>query len=336
MDQSFPSLVDDEALTEDSFWPSFTDILTVIVMIFLMAMLVLLLRNMELISQLQDTMKQKEQVFRQSEQVKQQNISLAARLQQAEAHLHGLREKQQQLTARLDVEVAQQEKLSAHIQAQQARLEQLQQQNSEQESQLQAKDLTIAEQQAYQQRLEGRYALASQSLVEATAKAAANQVQWERAAQHSQELEQHISALKDEQTRQQALMRKELQQWRVQAERNSRDLVQVQDEYSALHARYIRLLRPARSPRNKHVVEVLYDDRDGVRVYGMRDSSNQPWREMAQRTLEEQLAVMKQQYGAQLYVRIIIPDNSPISFNEAWDFTHRMLKRYDYYYQKQR
>ena len=36
----------------ESFWPSFTDIMTVIVMIFLLAMVVLLVRNMELVNEL--------------------------------------------------------------------------------------------------------------------------------------------------------------------------------------------------------------------------------------------------------------------------------------------
>ena len=36
-------------LSSESFWPSFTDIMTVIVMIFLIAMVVLLMRNMELV-----------------------------------------------------------------------------------------------------------------------------------------------------------------------------------------------------------------------------------------------------------------------------------------------
>ena len=36
---------------EDSFWPSFTDVMTVIVMIFLLALVVILMRNMELVRQ---------------------------------------------------------------------------------------------------------------------------------------------------------------------------------------------------------------------------------------------------------------------------------------------
>ena len=41
--------------TEDSVWPSFTDIMTVIVMIFLMALVVILIRNVDLVRQLRQT-----------------------------------------------------------------------------------------------------------------------------------------------------------------------------------------------------------------------------------------------------------------------------------------
>ena len=41
--------------TEDSVWPSFTDIMTVIVMIFLMALGVILIRNVDLVRQLKQT-----------------------------------------------------------------------------------------------------------------------------------------------------------------------------------------------------------------------------------------------------------------------------------------
>ena len=39
--------------TNEGFWPSFTDIMTVIVMIFLLSMVVLQVRNMDLVKQLQ-------------------------------------------------------------------------------------------------------------------------------------------------------------------------------------------------------------------------------------------------------------------------------------------
>jgi hypothetical protein len=58
MDDSFIDLRlnNQSAQGEDSFWPSFTDIMTVIVMIFMLAMVILLLPNMELLSQLRATM----------------------------------------------------------------------------------------------------------------------------------------------------------------------------------------------------------------------------------------------------------------------------------------
>ena len=39
-------------LSSESFWPSFTDIMTVVVMIFLITSVILMVRNMELIDQL--------------------------------------------------------------------------------------------------------------------------------------------------------------------------------------------------------------------------------------------------------------------------------------------
>ena len=42
--------------SDDSVWPSFTDIMTVVVMIFLMALVVILIRNVDLVQQLRATM----------------------------------------------------------------------------------------------------------------------------------------------------------------------------------------------------------------------------------------------------------------------------------------
>jgi hypothetical protein len=45
------------------------------------------------------------------------------------------------------------------------------------------------------------------------------------------------------------------------------------------------------------------------------------------------LKQLKDTYKDILYVKIIIPDNSGLSYNEAWDFMSGMLDKYDYYYQ---
>ena len=51
------------ATNEDSIWPSFTDVMTVIVMIFLLALVIILIRNMELVRQLRTTMAYEQQVL---------------------------------------------------------------------------------------------------------------------------------------------------------------------------------------------------------------------------------------------------------------------------------
>ena len=50
-------------VNEDSVWPSFTDVMTVIVMIFLLALVIILIRNMELVRQLRTTMAYEQQVL---------------------------------------------------------------------------------------------------------------------------------------------------------------------------------------------------------------------------------------------------------------------------------
>ena len=70
--------------TEESFWPSFTDIMSVIVMIFLLAMVILLLKNMELVQQLRTTMAAERQFAQQAQTSAQEKKLLAQRLTSTE------------------------------------------------------------------------------------------------------------------------------------------------------------------------------------------------------------------------------------------------------------
>ena len=49
--------------------------------------------------------------------------------------------------------------------------------------------------------------------------------------------------------------------------------------------------------------------------------------------LEQKLSKLKQSKGKDLYVKIIIPEDSGLTYNEAWSFMRNLLKKYDYYYQ---
>ena len=83
--------------SEESFWPSFTDIMSVIVMIFLLAMVILLLKNMELVQQLRTTMAAERQFAQQARASAQEKKLLAQRLTTTEQELAQLRQQQKQL-----------------------------------------------------------------------------------------------------------------------------------------------------------------------------------------------------------------------------------------------
>jgi septal ring factor EnvC (AmiA/AmiB activator) len=76
---------------EDSFWPSFTDIMTVIVMIFLLAMVILLLRNMELLSQLRATMEAEQEAAELARTTGEEKATLEEKLIAREHELSMLR-----------------------------------------------------------------------------------------------------------------------------------------------------------------------------------------------------------------------------------------------------
>ena len=75
---------------QEGFWPSFTDIMTVVVMIFLIAMVVLLVRNMELVNQLRATMEAERIAAELARATGEEKDSLSSALHRAE-------ERQQQM-----------------------------------------------------------------------------------------------------------------------------------------------------------------------------------------------------------------------------------------------
>ena len=66
--------------TEDSVWPAFTDIMTVVLMIFLISMVAFLIRNAQLVDELQTTLIEKDQLSEEAVLRAQQNNSLQAQL----------------------------------------------------------------------------------------------------------------------------------------------------------------------------------------------------------------------------------------------------------------
>jgi hypothetical protein len=112
-------------------------------------------------------------------------------------------------------------------------------------------------------------------------------------------------------------------------------LLSLQGELESLDKKYQKLLRPARSVKNKYVVTVTYIKRRGRSMYRLRAKPTSDYKNVSRKQLERQLETLKNQHGTNLYVKIIIPENSGLSYNEAWKFTSFIQKSYDYYYQEE-
>ncbi|MDH3694898.1 MAG: hypothetical protein OER96_10045, partial [Gammaproteobacteria bacterium] len=70
--------------SDDSVWPSFTDIMTVIVMIFLMSLVIILIRNVDLVKELRATVEKERETAQIAQSTAVQKVALEERLDQLE------------------------------------------------------------------------------------------------------------------------------------------------------------------------------------------------------------------------------------------------------------
>lgn len=299
---SFASLISGRDENEESFWPSFTDVMMVITMIFLIVTVAVVLTNTRLLENL------KRSVL--AEQAATQEAQQAAFAAQKAA---------------LEAEQARLQAAQANQKAQQA--------SAQAEFQLQAK-ATLEEQLEY---LQQRTASLEMELLRSRAEAEAA-----RNAANSKDAElARLQALTREQADTLGLRDKaiiELQAsidaksqqvigLQTKVDESEKQLLSLQGEYSELDKKYQKLLKPARSAKGKQVVEVVYSKAG----YSIRKPSETALRSVNRAALDNELAALKAQHGTDLYVKVIIPDNSGLSYNEAWRFTNEMLSKYDYY-----
>jgi len=108
-------------------------------------------------------------------------------------------------------------------------------------------------------------------------------------------------------------------------------LLSLQGEYNTLDAKYQKLLRPARSSKGKYVVSVSYRKRGKNRQIKIKTSPNGSYKSVGKAELHKLLSSLKKKYKDDLYLKIIIPAKSGLSYNEAWKFTNELQKKYDYY-----
>jgi phage-related tail protein len=285
---SFASLISGRDEFEESFWPSFTDVMMVITMIFLIVTVAVVLTNTRLLDDLRHSVKAEQSAQQSAQKAAEEALQASRQAQKAEQ----LAEFQLKANASLEEQ-----------------LEYLQQRSSSLEMEL----------------------LRSRAAAEATASAAGErdallsrlEAQQSEYGNTLKLREQSIAMLQTELNSKNT----EIAGLTSKADQSEKQLLSLQGEYTELDQKYQKLLKPARSSKGKQVVEVVYS-KSG---YNIRKPGEAALRNIGRAALDAELSALKAQHGTELYVKVVIPDNSGLSYNEAWRFTSEMLAKYDYY-----
>ncbi len=294
---------------DDSFWPSFTDIMTVIVMIFLLAMVVVMIRNSELIVRLKTTMEAEREQAELVRKTASEKEGLAIRLIEVEQLVSVLRLEQMRLTEQRDL--ARKNLATRSAELHQARSE-------------------LVTAQASLETTRSELAQTSETLRQTST--SLEQISEQRdtlTAQLADSRSRYASLQRDYQEQEQ-----QLQSAMLDTENISSKLAVLGGEYDELKEKYDKLVRPARTPRGRTVVEVRKIKIDGSERIDIKLPGENSFKTVSESLMHKELVALKEKVDKKLYVKIIFPEDSGLSYNEAWSFTNQLHKKYDYYFQE--
>jgi septal ring factor EnvC (AmiA/AmiB activator) len=278
----------------ESFWPVFTDIMTVVVMIFLLTSTVLMVRNWELIDQLRESMMAEQQASEMIRSTSKENATLEEQLAQAQNEISMLRMQLMQAdeqNTRLASTVNDREQQIVLILADTQRLQ----------TELADTSQRVAMLDSNLTQLNNRFATITTNFESAQAELASSRDQ--------------IVILQQEKTAQ------------------TNNLAALEESYGSLKVKYEKLIRPARVAKGKYVVSVHYRRIDGKSIIRFKDASDKNYRTVNAADLHKKLAALKAAHPKKLYIKIVIPEKSGLTYSEAWTFMKGLLDKYDYYYQ---
>lgn len=294
---------------EESFWPSFTDIMMVIVMTFLLVTVAVVLTNTRLLDELKSSVVAEEEAKQRIEFTLKENATLEEQLDYF-----------QQRSSSLEMELlrsrAQTENTRSELLDTRSALDRLQRLDQQKADELVALEQDLVARGVAVQRLETELQQSQQ-----VSAAERSRLQNELATTQSQLAASQAEAVASKSA---------LANLREQTADESLKLVSLQGEFAELDKKYQKLLKPTRSSRGKTVVDVMYS-KSGYRI---REPGAANYRNVSLSEMNRELGALKAEHGTDLYVKIIIPENSGLSYNKAWVFTRDMLNKYDYYYQQ--
>lgn len=280
-------------LNSESFWPAFTDIMMVVVIIFLLTSMLLMVKNWELLDQLRNSMAAEEQAEKIILDTSEENATLEEQLAHAQNEISLLRMQLMQASEQANsLNIALQDK-DKQIVIVLSDNEQLK--NSVNKNELQIDSLS--------------------------SKISAME---DNLSQLNIDVEQKQKSLEDE--RQQIII--------ITQERDSqsRKLSTLEDNFGSLKVKYDKLVRPARSAKGKYVVSVNYELVNGKQRIRFKDSGDKKYTVVTKKQLYNKLAKLKKKHPKKLYIKIVIPKESGLTYSEAWSFMKGLLHKYDYYY----
>ena len=290
--------------TDSAMWPSFTDIMTVILMVFMLTMVVVIIKNADLIDQIRLSRKlqaEAEQQLSGSQQVladlRVEKTDLEDAIRSARMQIILLSDEMQYLDDSLDIKAAAIARLSD--------------QNEELSENIRLIRLRLSDK---EEELEDAQAMIGGIRDEAEAA--------------NRELSLQIAALLSQLEKNEATM------LMLSDEKSDmeRALARQRQDFSSLEEKYLDLVRPARSSLGKQVVSVQHLRSDGQQEYRRKDIGGTRWERVTRADLFSRLGALSERLGDQLYVKVVIPDDSGLTYNEAWDFTKTVLSDFDYYY----
>ncbi len=321
---------------ENSFWPSFTDVMMVITLIFLMATSLLIVRNWQLVAELRESVAAERLAAQMIESTTQENITLEERLANAEQANSILRLrllKRDEDLAAATASIRERDDSIAALEREQADLRNTLAQTR---AQLDTANLEIDAMAAQSQALTRQLAdlraqLAQQQLAgeQTRERLATAQAQLAELAASSETQQQSIAQLTEEKAelaRERLLLREEIDDY-------NRQLLTLKGEYETVKSKYEELIKPARSARGKYIAEVYYVKGEDGDVIRYREPGGE-FSRLSLAEVERRLGRLQREKGKDLYVKIIIPQDSGLTYSEAWDFMRNLLVKYDYYYQE--
>jgi chromosome segregation ATPase len=284
-----------EHLSSESFWPSFTDIMMVVVIIFLLTSMLLMVKNWELLDQLRNSMAAEEQAVKIIDDTSKENATLEEQLAQAQNEVSMLRMQLMQASEKANMLNIELENKDKQIVIVLSDNEQLKNSLSRNENQIASLSSQIS---AMESNL----------------------------AQLNIDVAQKQTALEEE--RQKIII--------ITQERDSqsRQLSSLEEDFGSLKVKYDKLIKPARTAKGKYVVSVNYERIDGKERIRFKDSDADDYTIVSEKQLHSKLNALKKKYPKQLYIKIVIPKESGLTYSEAWTFMKDLLDKYDYYSQE--